>query len=429
MSNNILYKDTNGTLTAIPFNVISSLTSNNVKMISYKDRNINDVVLIADGGKLKVYNGTNVSEVSPYSPNQQEQGNPGLNDLANLTKFRAFAIKKDRIFAAAHPTVKNRISFCHHDPTLGYAVYDYWPAPFFFDVATEDNDEIVELKVFREALIIFCKRSIWALYGDGMTLSDYELKKINVPSGCIAPNSVQIVGNNIFYLSDDHVYSLFSTDQNYVSAQIISQNVENTLKSIGRLDKEKAVGTFFDNKYFLSFPNGLCLVYDTLLGAWTKWTNVQANSFLNRDGVLYFSSNNGFIYEFKETIYHDDGNPIPFVMKTKILDFGYPVQKKKLRRLWVVLKQFDGFNSTFDLQGSVDYFYYAIDDNDQNVNLGAVWDSSVWDESVWDFAEVIQKELRIRQKGRSIQIIISNEKYNEPLSIYGIAFEYKLKKP
>jgi hypothetical protein len=432
VSNNTLYKDVDGVLTSIPFNTIPSLTSSEVKMMSYKDRNINDVVLIADRGKLKVYNGTDVSEVTPHNPTTEEQTDPGLNDLSNLTNFRAIAIKKDRIFAAAHPTVKNRVSFCHHDPTIGYAVYDYWPAAFFIDVATEENDEIVELKVFRDALIIFCKRSVWALYGDGRTIDDYELKKINVPTGCISPKSVQIVGNHIFYLSDDHVYALYSTDENYVSANIVSQNIENTLKSIGRADKEKAVGAFFDNKYFLSFPNGTCLMYDTLLGAWVKWTNVQANSFLNRDGVLYFSSNTGFIYKFNENLYNDDGAAISFSMKTKILDFNMEVQQKKIRRLWVVAKQYDGYKSTFDSKGFIDRTIIvdlAGNGEDVDTGIGAIWDQSLWDDSLWDFAEVIQQELRIRQKGKNIQIIISNEKVNEPVTIYGIVFEYKVKKP
>ncbi|MED5042766.1 hypothetical protein P9848_12610 [Geobacillus stearothermophilus] len=423
VSNNQLYKDSSGTLNAIT----GTLTTNDAKMIAYKNRSIQDVVLIADKGKLKVYNGTSVSEVVPYSPTTQEQGNPGLNDLNNLTNFRAIAIKKDRIFAAAHPTVKNRISFCHRDPYIGYAVFDYWPAPFFIDVATEDNDEIVELKVFRDALIILCKRSIWALYGDGITINDYQLLKINVPTGCIAPNSVQIVGNDLFYLAEDHVYRLFTTDQNFISAVIVSENIENTLKSIPRSDKEKAVGAFFDNKYYLSFPNGTCLVYDTLLGSWVKWTNVQANSFLSRDGVLFFSSNTGYIYKFDETVYNDDGQPISFSITTKNFDFGYDVQDKKIRRIWTVAKQYDQLSSSFTLKAKIDYVETTLTDISTDQSL--VWDEGNWDETFWDWVDVVRNELRIRYRGKNIQLIIENNELNEPLTIYGIVFQYKLKRP
>lgn len=427
VSNATLYKDASGTLNVIPFNAITSLTSSNVKMMTYKDRNINDVVLIADGGKLKVYNGTNVSEVTPHTATTNEQTDPGSNDLANLTNFRAIAIKKDRIFAAAHPTVKNRVSFCHHDPTIGYAVYDYWPAPFFIDVATEENDEIVELKVFRDALIILCKRSIWALYGDGRTINDYQLHKINVPTGCIAQNSVQMVGNDLFYLADDHVYRLFTTDQNFVSAVIVSENVEKTLKSISRTDKEKAVAAFYDNKYYLSFPSGLTLVYDTLLKAWTKFTNIQANSFLNRDGVLFFSSNAGRIYKFDENTFNDDGAAISFSITTKNFDFGYDVQDKKFRRLWTIAKQYEQQSSTFSVKAKIDHIETIITNISTDQSL--VWDEGDWDEALWDWVDVVRNELRIRYRGKNIQLIIENNVIDEPLTLYGIVLQYKLKRP
>jgi hypothetical protein len=429
-----LYKDSAGTLSAIPFNTITALTSNDVQMVTYKDRNIADVVLLADGGKLKFYNGTDVKEVTPHTPvdnsatgGGNELSDPGTNDLANLTKFRAMAIKKDRIFAAAHPTVKNRISFCHHDPYIGYAVYDYWPAAFFFDIATDENDEIVDLKVFRDGLVALCKRSVWILYGDGRTINDYQLHKINVPGGCISPKSVQVVGNDLFYLSDDHVYALFATEENFVSAKIMSVNVENTLKKISRADKEKAVGYFFENKYYLSFPDGTCLVYDTLLQSWTKWSNIKANSFLERDGVLYFSADTGLIYKFDEAVYSDDGVAINFSITLKNMDFGYPVQDKKFRRLWTIAKQFDALSSSFNVTAVIDYVTVNLTDisTDQSFVLG----EGVLGTSLLGFIDVVQNELRVRERGKNIQLIFTNNNVDEPLVLYGFALQYKVKRP
>ncbi|MEH7481481.1 hypothetical protein V7157_10490 [Neobacillus drentensis] len=428
VSNNKLYKDNNGTLTAIT----GTLTSNNLKLMTYKDRSINDATVIADGGKLKVYNGTAVSEVTPRTPNTSEQTNPGLNDLANLTNFRTFALKKDRIFAAAHPTVKNRVSYCYFDPYLGYGVYDYFPATYFFDVATEDNDEIVELKVFRDLLVILCKKSVWALRGDGVTLNDNEVFKINVPIGCIAPNSVQEVGNNLFYLGDDHVYSIFATDRDFVSGQIVSYKVAPILKSIGLTDKALATSVFFDNKYWLSFPNGLTLVYDTMLENWTKFTNIKANSFLIRDGVLYFSSNTGYIYRFNENKFSDDGQPINCMIKLKILDLGTPINKKKFRRLWVIQKQFDAYNSSFQIKVLIDQSNLidltALSDSSGSNEQGT-WDTSDWDESMWDTTETLLNKYRVREKGKDIQFQVFNNNVDEPLSIIGFILEYELKKP
>ncbi|MEH7082966.1 hypothetical protein V7139_09560 [Neobacillus drentensis] len=428
VSNKQLYKDNNGTLTAIT----GALTSNSVKFMTYKDRSINDATVIADGGKLKVYKGTSVSEVSPRTPNTAEQTYPGLNDLANLSNFRTFALKKDRIFAAAHPTVKNRVSYNYFDPYLGYGVYDYFPAIYFFDVATEDNDEIVELKVFRDLLIILCKKSVWALRGDGVTLNDNEVFKINVPIGCIASGSVQEVGNNLFYLGDDNVYSIFATDRDFVSGQIMSDKIAPILKSIGSTDKALATSVFFDNKYWLSFPSGLTLVYDTILENWTKFTNIKANSFLVRDGVLYFSSNAGYIYRFNENKFSDDGQPINYMIKSKILDLGAPINKKKFRRLWINQKQFDSYHSSFQIKVLIDQsnlIDLATSSDSSGTNEQGVWDVSDWDEAIWDTTETLINKFRVRQQSKDIQIQIFNNIVDEPLSILGFVLEYEMKKP
>lgn len=441
LSDNKLHKDNNGVLAAIPFNTITSLTSAKAKMITYKDRNIKDVVLIADKGKLKVYNGTDVREVTPHTPvdntstgGGNELSDPGTNDLANLTNFRAITLNKyERVFAAAHPTVKNRVSFCHLDPIIGYSVYDYFPATHFFDLATIDNDEIVELKLFRDAVIVFCKRSIWAIYGDGRTLNDYEIKKINVPTGCISSESIQEVGNNIFYLSDDHIYSLFSTDENFISAEIISSvketgsNIEQTLKGISRIDKEQAVGVFYESKYFLSFPSGTTLVFDTTLGCWTKYTNIKANSFLNRNGVLLFSSDSGLIYRFDDSVFNDDGLPINFSITLKNMDFGYPVNDKKFRRLWTIAQQFDIESSSFNVKAKIDYIERELMDISTDQSL--IWGEGNWGDVHWGYKEVVQNSLRIRDKGKNLQLIITSNQVDQPLIIYGFVLQYKLKKP
>jgi hypothetical protein len=429
-----LQKVSSGTLTPIT----GALTSESVKFLPYKNRSIIDSVLIADGGILKAYSGGTVSEVTPHTPTDGTGGtplettDPGLNDLINLSTFRTFAIKKDRIFAAAHPTVKNRVSFCYFDPYLGYAVYDYWPATYFFDVAVEDNDEIVELRVFRNTLLILCKRSVWVLTGDGATITDYELTKVNVPNGCISPGSVQEVGNNLFYLADDHVYSLFATEREFISAQTVSVPILPILKTISLADKAAATSIFYDNKYYVSFPSGLTLVFDTDLQCWTKYTNIKATAFIVLDQVLYFSAPDGYIYKFNDTLFSDDGSMIPFSMKTKIIDFDYPVQVKKIRRMWLITRQYQGYLSSYDLKATVDQFELIDLNNlgiDSKKGLGAIWDESNWDQTVWDFSQVAQQEVKVRKKGKSIQVQVSNENVDEPCTVYGISFEYQVKKP
>jgi hypothetical protein len=433
VSNATVFKDSGGTLAAVPFNTITALSSSSTQMLTYKDRSLNDVVLIADGGKLKVYNGTDVREVTPHAATTDEQTDPGLNDLSNLTNFRSIAIKQDRIFALAHATTKNRLSFCHHDPTLGYAVYDYFPATFFFDLVSEQNDEAVTLRTFRDAIIVFNRRSMWSLTGDGRTITDYDLRRINVPSGLMAPNSVAYVDNYLFYLSDTHVYALFSTDRDYISAEIVSRDIENTIKEIPLEDRKKAVGAFYDGKYYLSFPDGTTLVLDTTLasdmnkyGAWTVFTNIKANAFLERDGFLYFSTDAGYIFKLDPDALNDDGTAITGSFRTKRLDFGYPVQVKKFKRFWIVAKQYDANASTFNFSALIDEILRDIEDI--STDESGVYDEADWDNATWDFKDVVQKRVRVSERGKTLQYEITHDTLDEPLTVYQIITLFKLKK-
>ncbi|MGQ3740806.1 hypothetical protein, partial [Bacillus sp. Fil] len=292
-------------------------SEDNASFVTMKDRAGVNTVLIANHRSLCEWKEgkSSVSSVEAYKPNEKEQSNPGLNDFDRLYRARHMTLYGGRLFMAAHPTMKNRVSFSHIDPTLGRAVYDYFPAVNFFDLG--ENDEIVGLVPFRSSLLIFCRYSVWALFGE--VKYDFKLMRLNTTSGCIAPKSIRVVEDTIFYLGDSHVYALFSNDFNMLDSQIVSTQVRQTLTDISETEKQKAAGVFYDNKYYVSFPNGTTLVYDILLKAWTRFTNVQANAFLVIGKDLVFGGNHNRLFRFNEG-YVDDNKPIPFLMRTKRFD-------------------------------------------------------------------------------------------------------------
>ena len=98
--------------------------------------------------------------------------NPGLNDIGSLFTANTW-LSLAAVICVGHD-VKNRVSFSHIDPKLGYAVYDYFPAINFFDVASHENDEIVGLvrfEIVTYLLPVFHMGFIWK------TTYDYELVK------------------------------------------------------------------------------------------------------------------------------------------------------------------------------------------------------------------------------------------------------------
>lgn len=421
-----LYKD-NGT-DLVSVTMTNSLSSADIKMITYNDRLMNDVVLIADGGKLKTYDGTQVKEVAPHPPTTGTDGeatDPGQNDLVNLSSVRDIAIKNERIYILGHPTNHNRVSFCHIDPYLGFGVYDYFPATHYFDLAVNDNDEMLALELFRSSIISFGKRSIWAITGDGRTADDYNIIQINVPTGCIAPKSIAKVGNAIFYMSDTHIYALNSTDRDYISADIVSENIENTLNQISLEDKSKAVGIFYENRYYLSFPDGTTVVFDNLIGAWTTFTNIPAKSYLNRAGELYFAGSK--LYKFDKAVFNDDGAPIIARVVFKNMDFGFPVQDKKFKRMWVVAQQYVEPSSDYSIRAIIDYVEVKIDDISTDQSL--VWGEGEWGKTYWGFKPIVRNELLIGKQGTDFQLIIINDTVDQPFTFYSVSYEFSVKRP
>jgi hypothetical protein len=226
-------------------------------------------------------------------------------------------------------------------------------------------------------------------------------------------------------MSDTHIYSLNSTEKDYISADIVSERVEKTLKAIPLTDKQQSVGTFFENRYYLSFPNGTTVVFDNLIANWTVFTNISAKSFLNRSGVLYFAGSK--VYKFDENTWSDDGQPIVTQIKFKNMDLGYPVQNKKIRKLWVIAKQYEDLSSDYNIKAIIDYIEVDIENISTDQSL--VWNEGDWDGTLWDFKDVVQNELRIRKSGKNFQLIVISDTVDQPFTFYGFAFEYKLKKP
>lgn len=73
------------------------------------------------------------------------------------------------------------------------------------------GDTITALAVFREQLIIFCEQSIHRLTGN--TIADFTLEPITRKIGCVSGDTVQEVGGDIMYLSQDGLRMLSATDR------------------------------------------------------------------------------------------------------------------------------------------------------------------------------------------------------------------------
>lgn len=155
-------------------------------------------------------------------------------------------------------------------------------------VGQNDGQKITGLKVFKNALIIFKEDSI---YQFSFTSSGApSLQLINGAVGCIAPRSIVIVENDIFFLSRRGVFTIgnepgFAFD--VLRTNELSSRVRSDIKGIDAayIQNAAAVYTSDANKNLVIFSytpsgsttNSKAIVYDRERLGWYRWTNIQAN--------------------------------------------------------------------------------------------------------------------------------------------------------
>ena len=105
--------------------------------------------------------------------------------------------------------------------------------------------------------------------------------------GCVARKSIAASGTQMYFLSDDGVFTLhqgldpakgLGVAISKVSGEAIplSRPIQDQFKEVNYAHADKAVGIVFDNKYYLAVPTGSSttnnkvFIYDILNTAWTS---------------------------------------------------------------------------------------------------------------------------------------------------------------
>lgn len=159
-------------------------------------------------------------------------------------------------------------------------------------------DEVVALEEFQGRLIIFGKKSI-LIYTGATTPSSMALEDSIRGVGCIARDSVQNVGTDIYFLSDSGIRSLGRTIQNE-TAPIgdISRNVRDYMRPFVAAETANSIRSVYhepEGMYLLSLPSSdlvFCfnLKYATEEGdpVTTTWNGINPKAMLSaRNGTLY----------------------------------------------------------------------------------------------------------------------------------------------
>ncbi|MEG1998014.1 MAG: hypothetical protein RR051_06185, partial [Clostridiales bacterium] len=151
------------------------------------------------------------------------------------------------------------------------------------------------------------------------------------------------------------------------------------------------------------------------------------------DSNLYLGCDNGRILRYDQNSRHYidpvTGGSVPIVMKAKTKGFditGMMVTDAKVKRVFVVAKQFETITSCPDIEIRADYKAKAFQmDFDESL----VYDKGSWGVTRWGFVSTVTKEIPVNYKAKRVQFTFHNDSLDEATLIYGISVRYKPKRP
>jgi hypothetical protein len=137
-------------------------------------------------------------------------------------------------------------------------------------------DFIVGFQSFaNDQLIIFNRNSIHTA-NNTVNLVSSTVKQVTDEVGCIARGSIEQIGSEILFLSDNGVYGISFVDEYNLrgTALPLSESINKTIQRINKAHADKAVSAYFDNRYYLavalddSTENNAVIIYNFLNKHW-----------------------------------------------------------------------------------------------------------------------------------------------------------------
>jgi hypothetical protein len=186
-------------------------------------------------------------------------------------------------------TDRNTIKVSH------YLEDNHWSALDVFTINDGSSDTLVaicpwtlnEFVIFMRNSIFYASAGIGAnSLGDAVTDDNSYIKSLATDIGCIAKGSIVQAGGGILFLSDNGVYILNPAGAGngagntpegmrlLTIAEPLSAPISDVIERINFNAVDKAVATYFENRYYLSVPldeseiNNAVLVYNFINKAW-----------------------------------------------------------------------------------------------------------------------------------------------------------------
>ena len=163
--------------------------------------------------------------------------------------------------------------------------YDQVYAQYRFNAGT--SDFVVGLHSFAEDRLLVFNRNSIHIVANTTNLQSASTQVLTDEVGCVARQSIEQVGNQVIFLSDNGVYGTqFLDEYNLRGTETpLSEPINETIQRINKNAQENAVAVYFDNRYYIALPldssnnNNAILIYNFLNKQWESIDTVNDTNY------------------------------------------------------------------------------------------------------------------------------------------------------
>lgn len=363
--------------------------------------------------------------------NRSRMENVPMNEGSSTTAF-AYAMKahimcvyRERMFYAA----RQRLYFSE----IGDPAYIKATNVIKFE------SEITALCEFGGALLVSTVDNWYAIYGTDVT--NARMERLTVHSGSVSCHTVCKVENMLVFLGEDGVYGITAVYPEMLSSvNLSSKKISNVFNNcVFKINDAAAIykngwyrvsfaPDFTDPSSRVEYRMRVDVTSSGISSAWFgPFTHPVSRYYVFKAGTKKIYSiyrENGYNTIFQhDTGNNYDGKAIHFIAETKPFD---PMQQFMLnyrfRKLFIGAKQYDVKSSSTQLTVTSDYSKNA---KLASLDESLVYGEGIWGEAFWGWSDFVVKELRLTgMQGKRIKVRMENNALDEPVTIYGVGFEF-----
>lgn len=264
-----------------------------------------------------------------------------------------------------------------------------------FRITGGTADYLVAMQGFYDdKLVVLNRNSLHLISGTTGSLNDTRVTALTNEVGCLAKKSVVMKGNAMFFLSDEGVYAVeFLNDYNLRGAdEPISKNIQPYVDRINKNLAAEAVGTLFNNRYYLAVAldsiagandaigNNTILIFNFLNKGWESIDTFGAGDFIIKNLIIGSASERNSIYavtslggvhelearEISNDSLVSSGEVTDFPIQSSLTTRGYALgnlDRKRFTDGQITMQCVNGGLGEYDIS-------FAAEDPDNNQSIG-----------------------------------------------------------